>query len=180
MFVKPAPWLEFTGRKLEDELENGWTENIHPDDYSEALKTFSSAFDKKEPFKMEYRLRRADGQYRWVFNSGTPRFSSVETFVGFIGSCIDITDRKESEEELRRAHEELKQLKNQLEAENIYLQQELQLDQAFGEIVGQSDPIKYVLSKIGQVSPTDATVLISGETGTGKELVVPVRERIVH
>jgi len=170
------PWLEFTGRKLEDELDNGWTENIHPDDYAQTLETFSAAFDKKEPFKMEYRLRHADGQFRWVFNSGTPRFSSDGTFVGFIGSCIDISDRKESEEELSRAHQELKQLKNQLEAENIYLQQELQLDQAFGEIVGQSDPIKYVLSKIAQVSPTDATVLISGETGTGKELVA----RAIH
>ena len=63
---------------------------------------------------MEYRLRRADGEYRWVLDSGTPRFSSREEFLGYIGSCIDITDRKEAEEELRRAHDELNQLKNQL------------------------------------------------------------------
>ena len=170
------PWLEFTGRTMEDEVDNGWVQNVHPDDYAHCCESYSSAFDRREPFKMEYRLRRADGKYRWVFNSGTPRLSSNGEFVGLIGSCIDITDRKEAEEELRRAHAELNQLKNQLEAENIYLQQELQLDQAFGEIVGQSDPIKYVLSKITQVSPTDATVLISGETGTGKELVA----RAIH
>ena len=170
------PWLEFTGRTMEDEVDNGWVQNVHPDDYAHCCESYSLAFDRREPFKMEYRLRRADGKYRWVLNSGTPRLSSNGGFVGLIGSCIDITDRKEAEEELRRAHAELNQLKNQLEAENIYLQQELQLDQAFGEIVGQSDPIKYVLSKITQVSPTDATVLISGETGTGKELVA----RAIH
>jgi formate hydrogenlyase transcriptional activator len=170
------PWLEFTGRTMEDEVDNGWVESVHPDDYALCCEIYSSAFDRREPFKMEYRLRRADGQYRWVFNSGSPRLSSNGEFVGLIGSCIDITDRKEAEEELRRAHAELNQLKNQLEAENIYLQQELQLDQTFGEIVGQSDPIKYVLSKISQVSLTDASVLISGETGTGKELVA----RAIH
>lgn len=169
-------WLDFTGRTIEEEVDTGWADGIHPDDYARALKIYNSAFDRREPFKMEYRLRRADGEYRWVFDSGAPRFSSQKEFLGYIGSCIDITDRREAEEELRRAHDELKQLKNQLEAENIYLQQELQLDQAFGEIVGQSDPIKYVLSKISQVAPTDATVLISGETGTGKELVA----RAIH
>lgn len=170
------PWLEFTGQILEHELGNGWVENVHPDDYEACFETHNSALNRREPFKMEYRLRRADGIYRWVFNSGTPRFSSEGEFVGFIGSCMDISDRKDAEEELRRAHAELSQLKNQLEAENIYLQEELQFDQTFGEIVGQSDPIKYVLSKITQVSSTDATVLISGETGTGKELVA----RAIH
>ncbi len=88
----------------------------------------------------------------------------------------DITDRKVSQLALQTAQEELRQLKDQLEAENIYLQQELQHDQAFGEIIGQSDPIKYVLSKITQVAATDSTVLIQGETGTGKELVA----RAIH
>lgn len=169
-------WLDFTGRTIEEEIDTGWADGIHPDDYASALEIYNSAFDRREPFKMEYRLRRADGEYRWVFDSGAPRFSSEQEFLGYIGSCIDITDRKQSEEQLRCAHDELNQLKNLLEAENIYLQQELQLDQAFGEIVGQCDPIKYVLSKIAQVAPTDATVLISGETGTGKELVA----RAIH
>ena len=88
----------------------------------------------------------------------------------------DVSLRRESERALQRAHEELSQLKNQLEEENLYLQQELQLDHAFGEIVGHSDAIKYVLAKISQVAPTDSTVLIQGETGTGKELVA----RAIH
>jgi transcriptional regulator with GAF, ATPase, and Fis domain len=125
---------------------------------------------------MEYRLRRYDGEYRWVLDCGVPHFSPDGIFLGYIGSCLDITQRKESEVELQTAHEELHQLKNQLEAENIYLQQELQLDQKSGEIVGQSDAIKYVLFKINQVAPTDSTVLITGETGTGKDLVA----RAIH
>ncbi|HEX3186315.1 MAG TPA: sigma-54 factor interaction domain-containing protein, partial [Pyrinomonadaceae bacterium] len=80
------------------------------------------------------------------------------------------------EKQLQEANDELQHLKNQLEAENIYLQQELQSDEQFGEIVGQSDAIKYVLFKITQVAPTDTTVLITGETGTGKELVT----RAIH
>jgi PAS domain S-box-containing protein len=169
-------WLDFTGHTFEQELGAGWTEGIHPDDYANCLRVFTSAFDRREAFKMEYRLRQADGKYRWVFDSGAPRFASDGEFLGFIGSCMDITERKESEEALRTAHYELNQLKNQLEAENIYLQAELQLGQSFGEIVGQSDEIKYVHFKISEVAPTDSTVLIMGDTGTGKELVA----RAIH
>src|ERR1044072_8315252 len=125
---------------------------------------------------MEYRLRRYDGEYRWILDCGVPRFKNDGEFLGYIGSCVDITEGKESEVALQTAHEELHQLKNQLEAENISLQQELQLDEKFGEIVGQSDAIKYVLFKINQVAPTDSTVLITGETGTGKELAA----RAIH
>src|SRR5215510_3406125 len=88
----------------------------------------------------------------------------------------DLDERQELETALQQANNELQELKNQLEAENIYLQQELQSDEKFGEIVGQSDAIKYVLFKITQVAPTDTTVLITGETGTGKELVA----RAIH
>lgn len=88
----------------------------------------------------------------------------------------ELSEREELETKLQHANDELQQLKSQLEAENIYLQQELQSDEQFGEIIGQSDAIKYVLFKITQVAPTDTTVLITGETGTGKELVA----RAIH
>jgi PAS domain S-box-containing protein len=167
--------LDFTGRTMEQELANGW-EGVHPDDYGKSLETYTTSFDSRKRFEMEYRLRHADGEYRWIFATGTPRFASDGKFLGYIGSCIDITERKESEVNLTKAHEELSQLKNQLEAENVYLQSELQLNQAFGEIVGQSDAIKHVHFKINQVAATDLTVLIMGETGTGKELVA----RAIH
>jgi PAS domain S-box-containing protein len=169
-------WLDFTGRSFEQELGDGWTEGIHPDDYNRTVETCSKSVNARKPFEMEFRIRRNDGEYRWIYDTGTPLFSPDQVFLGYIGSALDITERKESEVELHHAHEELKQLKNQLEAENIYLQQELQLDPIFGEIVGQSDAIKYVLFKLTQVAPTDTTVLIMGETGTGKELVA----RAIH
>lgn len=169
-------WLEFTGRTIEQEIGEGWMQGIHPDDYDGCLHSYFSTFDARQPVELEYRVRRHDGEYRWVYDTGIPRFSSDGTFLGYVGSAIDITDRKEQEVALQTAHEELHQLKNQLEAENISLQQELQLDEKFGEIVGHSDAIKYVLFKITQVAPTDSTVLITGETGTGKELVA----RAIH
>ena len=88
----------------------------------------------------------------------------------------ELSQREQLEAQLQEANNELQQLKIQLEAENIYLQQELQSDEQFGEIIGQSDAIKYVLFKITQVAPTDTTVLVTGETGTGKELVA----RAIH
>ena len=168
--------VDFTGRSMEQLLGDGWTQDIHPEDYEAVLETYMTTLNHRDPLEMEFRLRRSDGEYRWVYSSGVPRFSPDGTFLGYIGSAIDITERKESEVALQTAHEELHQLKNQLEAENIYLQQELQLDEKFGEIVGQSDAIKYVLFKINQVAPTDSTVLITGETGTGKELAA----RAIH
>ena len=170
-------WLDFTGRTMEEELGTGWTDNIHPEDYIRCLDTYAKSFDLRRPFEIEYQMRRSDGEYRWIYDKGTPCFSSPDhVFLGYIGSCLDITQRKESEETLRQAHEELHRMKNQLEAENIYLQQELQRDSSFGEIVGDSDAIKYVLFKVTQVAPTDTTVLITGETGTGKELIA----RAIH
>ena len=169
-------WLDFTGRSMEEELGMGWAAGVHPEDYDRCLECYVSNFDERKPFEMEYKLRTKDGEYRWVLDKATPRFSSDQVFLGYIGSCLDITARKEAEVELRKAHEELHRLKNQLEAENIYLQEELQSDPTFGEIIGHSDAIKYVLFKITQVAPTDSTVLISGDTGTGKELVA----RAIH
>jgi PAS domain S-box-containing protein len=100
-------WLEFTGRTLEQELNNGWAEGLHPDDMQRCLDCYTANFDARKEFQMEYRLRRHDGEYRWILDHGTPRFTSAQTFVGFIGSCMDITERKEAEETLRQAHDKL-------------------------------------------------------------------------
>lgn len=123
---------------------------------------------------IETKFCTKDGSFRVLLSAAELVESASEQCILVVST--DITERKQSELALQLAHEELMQLKNHLEEENIYLQEELQLDQAFGEIVGNSDAIKYVLAKIRQVAPTDSTVLIQGETGTGKELVA----RAIH
>lgn len=95
-----SPWLEFTGRSLELELGTGWTEGVHPDDLDHCLKVYTSAFERREPFSMDYRLRRHDGIYRWILDNGKP-FERDGRFAGYFGSCIDVHDRKELEDTRR-------------------------------------------------------------------------------
>lgn len=93
-------WLTFTGRTLEQEMRSGWREGVHREDVERCLSIYSEAFDRRDAFEMEYRLRRFDGEYRWILDFGTPRFEADGTFCGYVGSCVDITERKYSEESL--------------------------------------------------------------------------------
>lgn len=145
-----------------------WETPDHRAQFVQRLKDLGSVVN------FETRFRTKDGSLRVLLSSAEKVEIAGEHCL--LVASSDITERMEAELALRAANDELQQLKNQLEAENIYLQQELQLDERFGEIVGQSDAIKYVLFKIGQVAPTDSTVLITGETGTGKELAA----RAIH
>ena len=95
------PWLNFTGRTLEQEIGNGWIEGVHPDDFERCLNIYVSAFDKREKFDMEYRLRHVSGEYRWISDLGTPRYNSNKEFIGYIGHCFDITERRRAEEEIK-------------------------------------------------------------------------------
>jgi PAS domain S-box-containing protein len=94
------PRLEFTGRPLEAELGNGWMDGVHKEDLKRCLETYSRAFSHRQSFEMEYRVRRNDGEYRWILDTGVPRFNPDGSFAGYIGSCLDITDRKLAEEAL--------------------------------------------------------------------------------
>ena len=96
------PWLEFTGRTMEQEVGTGWTQGVHPEDVPRCFDVFLPAFHARKPFRMEYRLRRADGEYRWVIESGIPRYTGQGEFAGYIGSNIDITDLKNAEQERER------------------------------------------------------------------------------
>jgi PAS domain S-box-containing protein len=103
-------WLDFTGRTMEQELGNGWTEGVHPDDFDHCSGIYVNAFDARREFTMEYRLRRFDGEYGWLLDHGVPRFESDGTFLGYIGTAIDITERKRAESELQRQRGELAHL----------------------------------------------------------------------
>jgi PAS domain S-box-containing protein len=100
-------WLEFTGRSMDLEIGDGWIEGVHPEDLQHCRDTYLAAFVHKLAFRMEYRLRRADGQYRWILDTGLPRYEPDGDFAGFIGSCIDITDFKEANETLRVLKDQL-------------------------------------------------------------------------
>jgi len=95
-------WLDFTGRLLEDQVGDGWTAVIHPDDLERAVNTYRTHATAHEPFRVELRVRRHDGAHRWVLSSGTPRINESGDFAGYIGSCLDITDRKDGEIERER------------------------------------------------------------------------------
>ncbi|MDQ1521754.1 MAG: hypothetical protein QOI55_2827 [Actinomycetota bacterium] len=95
------PWLEFTGRPLATQLGEGWIEAVHPDDRDRWVGAYWHAFDERQPFEVEMRLWRADGRYRWMLARGTPRHDAEDAFVGYIGTCTDITDRRSAESSLR-------------------------------------------------------------------------------
>jgi PAS domain S-box-containing protein len=96
-----STWLAFTGRTLAQERGNGWAEGVHPDDFQDCMDRYLNAFVAREQFRMEYRLRRADGQFRWILDHGVPRYGQGGAFEGFIGSCIDITEMRQAAEALK-------------------------------------------------------------------------------
>ena len=93
-------WLDLTGRPFEAALGEGWADTIHPEDVERSWSTYAQAFDRREPFRMEYRVRRHDGEYRWVTDTGVPRYNEDGSFAGYIGSAVDVTDRKLADEAL--------------------------------------------------------------------------------
>jgi PAS domain S-box-containing protein len=108
-------WLNFTGRRIEQELGNGWAEGVYSEDFDMCLEIYLSTFKKREIFEMEYRLRRYDGEYRWIFDRGVPFEDEQGSFGGYIGSCIDITESVEARRLVLREHEsEIKQLRGML------------------------------------------------------------------
>ncbi|MFL5369693.1 MAG: ATP-binding protein [Myxococcales bacterium] len=99
-------WLEFTGRSFAEEIGNGWAEGVHPEDLERCVKYYLDHFHRHEPFEMEYRLRRHDGEYRWIFDRGTPFYDDAGDFAGFIGSCVDVDDRRRAQEARERRGEQ--------------------------------------------------------------------------
>ncbi|HKZ08101.1 MAG TPA: PAS domain S-box protein [Methylomirabilota bacterium] len=99
------PWLDFTGRTAEQEMGDGWTAGVHPEDLTSCVNGYRDAFDARRPFVLEFRLRRHDGEYRRVSDHGVPRYDAQGRFAGYIGSCEDITERLRAEEKFRQVFE---------------------------------------------------------------------------
>ncbi|CAB5173742.1 Formate hydrogenlyase transcriptional activator, partial [Olavius algarvensis associated proteobacterium Delta 3] len=160
----------YTARDFHDN-PSLFREVIVPQDRDLWDKHFRDARREQKPREMQFRIQRQDGHIRWIEHICQPVVDDQGRLQGLRASNRDITDRKQSEIELKGTYAEITQLKNQLEAESAYLQDEIKLEHDFKNIIGQSEPLKYVLHRVEQVAPTVSPVLILGETGTGKELM---------
>jgi PAS domain S-box-containing protein len=110
------PWLTFTGRSLAQEIGNGWSEGVHREDFERCIEVYTSHFNARKDFRIQYRLRRHDGTYRWIDDTGIPRIARDGEFLGYIGSCIDIQEQREMQSELRRNLLENAELNRQADA----------------------------------------------------------------
>ena len=129
------PWLNFTGRTLEQEFGNGWAEGVHTEDFDRCLAIYVTAFDNRQPFSMEYRLRRVDGSYRWLQNEGNPRYDSHGKFLGYIGFCYDITPQKLLRDNLNKLSLSVEQSSNSIMITNPAAEIEY-VNQRFTETTG--------------------------------------------
>jgi len=168
--------LEYFGKTL-DELKNwSMSDAVCREDLPDVIATLRTSIETGQPTDVELRLRRADGIYRWFFLRRLPHRDSHGHIVRWYSLITDIADRKQAEAALREAFEENKKLKDQLYRENLALKEEVDQASMFEEIVGSSEVLRRVLVQVAKVAQTDSTVLIFGETGTGKELIA----RAIH
>jgi diguanylate cyclase (GGDEF)-like protein/PAS domain S-box-containing protein len=151
------PWLKFTGRTLEQEMGNGWAEGVHPKDFERCLQTYVTAFDRRESFDMEYRLCHVSGEYRWLQDLGTPNYNSNKEFIGYIGHCFDITERKRADELLRyqSIHDVLTGIYNRtfFEAELVRFERGREFPVSI--VVADVDGLKFVNDKLGHAAGDD-------------------------
>jgi len=162
-------WFEFLGASLNELEGSGWTKFIHPDDLEEHVQRWRTSMKDGQPAVSQARARNASGEYRWMLHRTEPLRDEKGDIVRWFGTSIDIED-------LKRVQYELYRLKEQLHKENIALRDEITETSMFDEIVGSSAPMRAVLGLVEKVASTDSTVLITGDTGTGKELIA----RAIH
>jgi chemotaxis protein methyltransferase CheR len=149
---------------------------LHFEDAEAIWAAIQRHLQERVPYKVEYRLRTKSGEYLWFLARGQAIWNTEGKAIRMSGSVQDITERKQAELNLQAALSEIKELKEKLEVERAYLQEEIKLEYNYENIIGQSDGLNYVLYKVEQIAPSDTTVLVLGETGTGKELVA----RAIH
>jgi PAS domain S-box-containing protein len=169
-------WLEYSGQSLKDFQDHRCEEFIHPEDRERVTAKWRSALASGKAYEVEERLLGADGKYRWFLGRAAPLHDKLGNIIKWYGTNTDIEERKEAEAALEKAFEEIQRLKDRLYKENLALKEEIDRSSMFEEIVGRSPALQAVLAQVAKVAPTDSTILITGETGTGKELIA----RAIH
>lgn len=139
------PWLAFTGRRMAQELGNGWAEGVHREDFDRCLDIYISHFDARKDFRMQYRLRRYDGAYHWIDDTGIPRYARDGTFLGYIGSCIDVHEHRETQAELRLRLMEIAQLNRRADAAAVAASIAHQLNQPLAAILSNTEAAELCL-----------------------------------
>jgi len=153
------PWLTFTGRSLAQEVGSGWTEGVHYDDLYPCLRTYISHFDARTSFRMQYRLRRHDGVYRWIDDTGIPRYAPNGDFLGYIGSCIDIHEYRETQSELRRRVFEISELNRPADAAVLAAAIAHEIRQPFAAIVSSANAgVRWLASRTPDVDKATAAL----------------------
>jgi PAS domain S-box-containing protein len=179
LYVSPS-FERIWGLPLEDLYRNAhlWEKAIHPEDWERVRCKFAQWISGQSAgyYDIEYRILRPDGSTRWVHDRGVLSFDEAGRACRINGISADITDRKRAEGDLQNALLEIKKLKDRLYEENVALREEIDKASMFEEIVGESAALQAVLARVAKVAPTDSTVLVTGETGTGKELIA----RAIH
>lgn len=140
------PWLRFTGRSMAQEVRTGWTEGVHPEDFDRCLEIYTSHFDDRKEFRMQYRLCRYDGTYRWIDDTGIPRYDRTGKFLGYIGSCVDIHDQREAQGELRRQLLELAHLNRRNDAAVLAAAISHELNQPLAAIMANTEAAELLLT----------------------------------
>ncbi len=167
---------EYFGRTLDELKQWGTSDAVHPDDLPGVVEAWRRAVATGQSYEIEHRMRRADGVYRWFHLRGVPLRDDAGRVVRWYVLMTDIEARRQSEARLQSSYEEIQRLRDRLQEENLALREEIDQAFMFEEIVGSSKALKATLSHVSKVAPTDSTVLITGETGTGKELIA----RAIH
>jgi formate hydrogenlyase transcriptional activator len=169
-------WITDTGRELlgfapsEEVTFDRFLEVVHPEERAQVREIVERAYATQEEVRGQFRIIPPSGNTRWIAFRGRAQCTSSGEPLRVMGCSIDVTERKQADEKLRQALEEVRQLRDQLANENLHLRQEAKQLHGQSRIVGQSPAIRAVLAQVEQVAPTPSTVLLLGETGTGKEL----------
>jgi PAS domain S-box-containing protein len=172
-------WLDYTGRTMEQELGKGWVDSVHPGDFDRCWKTYAEAFDRREPFQMEYRLRKADGHYGWVFDKGVPRYFPSGEFAGYIGTCIDITERKWAETALQASDAFTRAVLNSLSAYVCVLDKEgiiVATNDAWKEFARQDVESAFISGEVSDHYLDHCRHTITGDTVTDQAVLNGVED----